>query len=108
MNAIAGSGSDGEELPALVDSLECVLSAVVELEACSGDQHRHSGGDEEFAGRGGIEHASGDVDCDTGDVGAPDLDFARMQAGADLEAEGPEGVAQCDCAADRSTGTIES
>ena len=63
------SSSDGEELPGSVDAFEFVFAAVVELEACSGDEHRHRGGDQEFAGRGGVEHAGGDVDRDAGDVG---------------------------------------
>jgi hypothetical protein len=72
------SSSDGEEPPGSVDALKFVVAAVLELEACSGDEHRHRGGDHEFAGWGGFEDAGGDVDCDSGDVGASDLDLAGV------------------------------
>ena len=63
------SGFDREELPGSVDAFEFVFAAVVEVEACSGDEHGYRGRDPEFAGCGSIEHAGSDVDGDAGDVG---------------------------------------
>ena len=37
------SGSDGEELPGSFDAFEFVVAAVVELEACSSDEHGYRG-----------------------------------------------------------------
>ena len=61
---------DGEELPGSVDAFEVVLAAVVELEACSGDEHWDCGGDPELSGFGKFEDTSGDVHGDAGDFGA--------------------------------------
>src|SRR5262249_49487231 len=89
----AVSGSDGEELPGSVDAFEFVAASVLEIEACSGDEHWHCGRDPEFTGCCRVKDTSGDVHCDPGDVGASDLDLAGVQSCADLQAERSQGVA---------------
>jgi hypothetical protein len=98
---------DGEELPGSFDAFELVGSAVVEAEACSGDEHWYRGRDPEFSGCGCIENAGSNVNSDPGDVAVSHLDLARMQACSNLDAERSERVAKCDRASDRPTGAVE-
>ena len=45
--------------------------------------------------------------CDTGDVGAADLDLAGVESGADVETDRAECVADRAGAANRTSGTVE-
>ncbi len=75
-------------------ALEVVLAAVLEVEAGAGHQVLHGLGDEHLAGPRVRAHAGADVHGDPGDVVAGQLDLARVEAGAHLEADRAHRVAQ--------------
>jgi hypothetical protein len=44
---------------------------------------------------------------DTGKIATDELAFAGMDATPDLKPEGPQSIAECVCAPDRTSGAVE-
>lgn len=80
---------------------------VFELEARPGDQVTNRRADEDLAATGEGRHASSDVDGDTSDPVAGDLDLAGVDTGTDLNPERPHASDSGGRAPDGAAGTIE-
>src|SRR5829696_7242523 len=97
----------GEQLPVALDALEAAGAAVGQGAVGAGDQVADGPGDEDLPGGGLAEDAGGDVDGDPADVVAADFDLAGVQAGADLEVDVAELLAEADRAGDGPPGAVE-
>jgi glycerol uptake facilitator-like aquaporin len=75
------------EVPLTRDAAELVGSAVPEVDARPHDEVLDGAGDQHLARRGLVEHAGADVDGEPADVVADHLALARVESGADLDAE---------------------
>src|SRR5918992_2657190 len=84
--------SSGIELPVARDALEVVVAAVLEVDAGAGGEVADDARYEYFAGLRLGGDAGADVDGDALDPAVDDLHLARVDAGADLEAELLDGV----------------
>jgi hypothetical protein len=84
---------DGEQLPLALDPLERMASPVGEAQAGAGHQVVHRSRDEDLTGTGEALDARGEMDGDSGHVGAGDLAFAGVESGPDLQFEAPHAVA---------------
>ena len=81
------SVDDRVELPLAGHALELVDAAVVEVDAGAGDEILDGARDEHLARPGLRGDARADVDGDAGDLVVAELALARVQPGADVEAE---------------------
>src|SRR6185436_8716615 len=88
-------------------ALERVLAAVGEADPGADDEVLDGVGDEHLARRRERADARADVDREAADVLADRLALARVEAGAQLDAELPHRVAQLHRAADRARGAVE-
>src|ERR687895_2330525 len=84
--------SSGVEMPVARDALEVVVAAVLEVDAGAGGEVADDARDEYFAGFRLGGDARADVDGDALDPVVDDLHLARVDPGADLEAEVADGV----------------
>src|ERR1700687_5688079 len=101
----AGLGrSGGEEMPLVGDALEDMRASVLERQAEArheipdGPRHQHLTGT-----RKGCDPGA-DVDGQTTDVVAGELDLARVDARPSLKPQRPDGVRPGECAADGPGG----
>src|SRR5918999_966578 len=99
--------SSGVEIPVARDALEVVVAAVLEVDAGAGGEVADDARYEYFAGLRLGGDAGADVDGDALDPVVDDLHLARVDAGADLEAELVDGVDRLVGAGDRPRGTGE-
>ena len=97
----------GEQLPIAGDAFERVFSAVVELDAGSGDEILDCAGDEHFARRCDCCNACADVDGDPGDFLADSLALAGVQPRSHFESDLVELVTDGAGAVDRACGAVE-
>src|SRR5207344_1838589 len=97
----------GPEVPLAGNALQDLRPAIVEPEVRTDDQVLHGAGDEHLAGPGQGAHPRADVDPDAGDVLAPPLDLAGVQAGADVDAQRAHRVAHRSRGPHASARTVE-
>jgi len=100
-------GPNGEEMPLLGHALQRVRTAVVELDARPDDEVPDGRGDKDLARVCKSRDAGSDMDGDAPDVGAIELDLARVETGSDVEPEVANGGADRLRAADRSRRAVE-
>src|SRR5213592_1101869 len=98
---------DGIEPPLARDALQLVRAPVFELDPGAGDEILDRRGDEHLArlGQGGDPRTG--RDCDPAELAVDPLAFARMQAGAYLEPERADRVADRRRALDGATRPVE-
>src|SRR5437867_7138897 len=101
------SRNEREDLPLSGNSLQHVASAILELQARAGDQVHHRSGDQDLAGACECGDPGADVDRDARNVGALELDLARVQARSDLQARLADGIADGHRATDGPSRTVE-
>src|SRR5947208_16184924 len=89
---LAESGTrDRQHLPLARDALELVDAAIVERQARSDDEVAHRAGDDDLARVGQRGDAGADVDGEAGEVVAPLLALAGVDAGAHAQPEALRG-----------------
>src|SRR2546421_119746 len=80
-------------MPFAGDALERVSAAVREPEPRAGDEVAHGARHQDLAGPGERRDAGADVHGDPAELRPHHLTFARVEAGADLEAERAHAIA---------------
>ena len=96
-----------EDVPFIRDSLENVASARLEFDSRPCDEVANRARCEQLVAAGESADASRDVDRDSADVVAHQLDFAGVYAATNLEIEASDGGADRERAADGSGGSVE-
>src|SRR5262249_50564810 len=90
LKLVTGFTSDlrGKEAPRVRNALEFVLAALTERDAGARDEILDRAGDQDFVGTRQGTDASGDVDGETGEIGAADFALSRVQARSHIDPEG--------------------
>src|SRR5215208_3329997 len=86
---------------------QLTLATILEADSRPDHEILHRAGDEHLVWRGAAHHPRGDVDGQAAEVAIHHLELARVQPGADLEAERPHRLCHRRGAADRPGGSVE-
>ena len=103
----AGSHPRGEHLPLTWHALQRGGAPRLERDSRASDEVAHGARHEDFATGGLVGHAGADVHGDAADVVATHLALARVQPGANVEAERPAGLADGVGAVDGTRRTVD-
>lgn len=103
-----GCRNDGVQTPAVRDTFERVCSPALQMQSRPEHEVFHCLGNEYLGRTRERGDPSGDVHCEPADVGAEQLDLARVQTGADLDAQAAGAVDHRPGTADSARRPVES
>src|SRR5262249_15795547 len=85
---------DLEEWPSAGDAFQRPFSSTLEFDVGSGHEEGHDSGDPDLPRIRVLHDSRRDVNGDTADVGATQLDFAGVDAGAEVNCESAQRVSE--------------
>jgi len=95
------------QVPAVGDSLEFVLTSVLEGQAAARGEISDRGGHKDLGSLSAPGHSGRNVYCDAAQARVPHMDLARVQTSADLQPERQDGLDDCLSTANSSRRAIE-